>query len=243
MRTLFILTLTMMAGLAGGVQSHDELLPHAKSPSDLTTPEALTENLADDAAHLAWPPTILKKEIGAQRDGGRMCLFAIFQMGELNRRDCSTVVIKSVGIFANTMADGGMMHQVCITMKCPGHTARLFVPIEALRKLSQEMDESAQFSMAQKKELVKACDWRELDAICDECERMKMPSAAVLHRTPEPTLNVLPRMLLKESQQVDVASIDELGDCYLIQDEAGRFMRLKKKDVLAILPPDPRAGR
>jgi hypothetical protein len=238
MRTPFILTLICLLTLpmlAAGADGREDLLSPVKSPVELTTPEAMTEYLQSDAALLNWPSFILKKEIGVQRDGGRMCAFAIFHLSEMRRSDSGALVMKAAGLFVSALSENGLMHQACVTLKSPGHTARLFIPIEALRKLAKEMDDSAQFSMAQKKELVKACDWREIDAVCDDCTRLAIPSRHV--RTPEPTINVLPRIVLKDEVQVDVSIMDEVGDCYLLQDDMGRFMRLKKKDVVAILPP------
>ena len=236
MRTLWlmILSLTALTGFA-----HDQILPQMKAPPELVTPEALTEFLNGESEQLTWPEFVLKKEIGAQLEGKRLFVYAIFHLKTIERKDVARLVMKASGVFASALFDNAQIYKATVTFKCPGHTARLFLPMPALRALSEDMNEQVQFTFAQKKELVKACDWYDVDRVVDECERLKFEDGP--RRTVEPPLpGLLQRVVLKDDRFIEAGMLQEVDDCYLLQDERGVFMRLRCSDVKRILPPDPK---
>ncbi|HYF47979.1 MAG TPA: hypothetical protein VEJ63_01135 [Planctomycetota bacterium] len=236
MRTLCLL---IVAASAFSGWAHDQILPQMKAPPELVTAEAITAYLNEEADHLSWPEFVLKKEIGAQRDGGRIHVFAIFHLKTIERKETARLVIRAAGLFASALADNAHIHKAVVTLKCPGHTGRMFIPVPALKVLSDDMEERAQFTFEQKKELVNACDWVDLDRVADECERLAFEDGP--RRTPEPPAQgILHRMVFKNERWIEVANFEELNGCYLLQDEFGRFMRLRCSDVKRILPPDPK---
>jgi len=226
--------MTALVGFA-----HEQILPQMKAPPELVTPEAITEFLSDEAAQVSWPEFVLKKELGGQFEGKRMFVFAIFHLKSIERKEVARLVVRAAGLFASAIADNGQIYKATVTLKCPGHTARLFIPVAALKALSEDMDDRVQFTFAQKRDLVKACDWYEVDRATDECERLSFDDKQL--KTPEPPLQgMLQRLVLKDDRFIEAGSVEELNSCYLLHDERGVFIRLRCTDVKRILPPDPK---
>jgi hypothetical protein len=203
---------------------------------DLSTPKLVTAYVNEEAELLAWPDCIVKKEIGADREKGRLCGYCVLHLKTLDLLDAGALVLKATVLFASAVSENARIDQLCVTMKCGDTTARLFVPIEVLKKIGAELDDNVLVPLELKKELVTSCDWKEIDALI---ERSAFYQLGTGMRTPAPPMpdknTMLTRFVLIDGREVFASANLEAGENYVVMDDTGRFVRLRKPDVAMVL--------
>lgn len=235
MRLLTLLLLVYVAHLAAS----EPCIQSGNSGMDdyLSDPEMLDKFLKSEAGALPWPAFILNKTAGAEIKDGRIYAYVILTVPSLDRLDAANLVLKSAVLFGLALARQAHLDRACVTIKtAAGGIARVFVPPEVAQQAALDVADSLCVKFEARCALLKKCNWEDLDKLADATAQTTPPS------NPDqadggPGAH-LTRLLLSDGRTLACNLFTETDGVFAVNDASGRLVRLRKKDVLKVLPAE-----
>lgn len=130
------------------------------------------------AKKYTWPKTVTKTTAECTSTENKMVFGALFEISAAVKDDMVKCFISSANLLGQAMVQGATLDKAGVIFKTPdGKMATVLMPPADLKKLGSESSKGPKADKAVLSkmvgELVKKCDWKEVDALIKPAEKSK----------------------------------------------------------------------